>query len=673
MNEKIEQVLTNFKDEVKKHTTFEKSFITRLIKIIEKNKDSMIILNNKFKFDTIFFSNFIKDIDKNKDDSYYYKNFNRLKKFNIIHKSSSYFPKNLSLISINPNHISLLIDNFKLIDTFYNEIIEVRSKLHLKEYLYLYLRLFHIYPMTQQQLASIKINNIINLEYNKTVLALIHKTFKINKHDKLINLLRLDSYASEIMNNHTNINSNELLFKDIQVHEEFVNNYKKIYLDNENLSVIKMINRNYYLLTSSSLKLTLNAKIENTVKLTISELNKIYPNRVPKHLLEIEEEQIKIIFEKNDKYNDNEDNQESCIDIREIEELDEFLKQKDNTPSTKLTQNVIKSIQSYIKMNEKNESYKIILTYILSLINKLEKRKLRLSTVKNYIGILNKHIFTKFEDLYNIKNNEIDNFIQRIDSLNYKRSSVKKVLRLTLEFFRFSRIEHGLNIEIPLLYYPKSLILRNEIDLILDEIQIDYIKKYNMQRLGKNHSFIILQKKILVLLGFYTGMRISELKSRLFQDIYMYEDTLYVDVNIKGLRKLNLKLKRRSAKRRIKTIIKNKKHLVLIKQWYALLEKSKKKGDFIFTTMNNNLTMSKSSIDDSEIVNITNIIKKITRRYCTFHSLRHSFATYKVDEILKYSTDNPYDLIELSMIMGHETPRTTLNSYVHHDLIELLF
>ncbi len=45
-------------------------------------------------------------------------------------------------------------------------------------------------------------------------------------------------------------------------------------------------------------------------------------------------------------------------------------------------------------MNEKNESYKIILTYILSLINKLEKRKLRLSTVKNYIGILNKHIFT---------------------------------------------------------------------------------------------------------------------------------------------------------------------------------------------------------------------------------------------------------------------------------------
>lgn len=322
-------------------------------------------------------------------------------------------------------------------------------------------------------------------------------------------------------------------------------------------------------------------------------------------------------------------------------------------------------------MNENNKSDKIILTYILSLINKLEKRELKLSTVKNYIGILNKHIFTKFEDLYNIKKIEVDNFIQRIDSLNYKRNSAKKMLRLTLEFFRFSRIDHDLNIEIPLLYYPKSLILKDEIDLILDEIETDYIKNSNIQRLGKNHSFIILQKKVLILLGFYTGMRVSELKSRLFQDIYMYDDILYVDVNAKGLRKLKLKLKTRSAKRRIKTIIKNKKHLALIKKWYGILEKSKKKGDFIFTRMNNNLTISKSLIDDTEIINITNVIKKITGRYCTFHSLRHSFATYKLEEILKHYMNNPYALIELSMMMGHETPKTTLNSYVHHDLIEL--
>lgn len=60
------------------------------------------------------------------------------------------------------------------------------------------------------------------------------------------------------------------------------------------------------------------------------------------------------------------------------------------------------------------------------------------------------------------------------------------------------------------------------------------------------------------MLGFYTGMRISELKSRLFQDIYMYDDILYIDVNIKGLRKLNLKLKRKSAKEELKLLLKIK-------------------------------------------------------------------------------------------------------------------
>ena len=74
-------------------------------------------------------------------------------------------------------------------------------------------------------------------------MALIHKTFKINKHDKLINLLRIDSDASQIMNTYINVNSSEFLFKDVKLYEEFVNNYKKIYFDNENLSVIKMINR----------------------------------------------------------------------------------------------------------------------------------------------------------------------------------------------------------------------------------------------------------------------------------------------------------------------------------------------------------------------------------------------------------------------------------------------
>ena len=124
MSEKEEITLEEFKKEVYKYP-IEKAFIIRLLKIIDKNKETMIVVNKKFMFNTTFYANFIKDIDKNKNDSYYYKNFNKLKKFNLIHQKSSYFPKNLSLISINPNQFSLLSNNFSLIDIFYKKIEDV--------------------------------------------------------------------------------------------------------------------------------------------------------------------------------------------------------------------------------------------------------------------------------------------------------------------------------------------------------------------------------------------------------------------------------------------------------------------------------------------------------------------------------------------------------------------
>ena len=81
MSEKIEQILTNFKDEAKKHKTFGKNFIVRLIKIIEKNKAGFIKNEwmdtkvNKYLMNTLddkFNLNFIKgsvnQLDVNKFD-----------------------------------------------------------------------------------------------------------------------------------------------------------------------------------------------------------------------------------------------------------------------------------------------------------------------------------------------------------------------------------------------------------------------------------------------------------------------------------------------------------------------------------------------------------------------------------------------------------------------------
>ena len=66
-------------------------------------------------------------------------------------------------------------------------------------------------------------------------------------------------------------------------------------------------------------------------------------------------------------------------------------------------------------------------------------------------------------------------------------------------------------------------------------------------------------------------------------------------------------------------------------------------------------------------------IKNITSRYCTFHSLRHSFATYQLKELLKNKLDYPYAILQLSMIMGHETPEITISNYIHFDFLRLQY
>ena len=66
-------------------------------------------------------------------------------------------------------------------------------------------------------------------------------------------------------------------------------------------------------------------------------------------------------------------------------------------------------------------------------------------------------------------------------------------------------------------------------------------------------------------------------------------------------------------------------------------------------------------------------ILHITSRYCTFHSLRHSFATYQLKELLKNKLDYPYAILQLSMMMGHETPEITISNYIHFDFLRLKY
>ncbi len=75
-------------------------------------------------------------------------------------------------------------------------------------------------------------------------------------------------------------------------------------------------------------------------------------------------------------------------------------------------------------------------------------------------------------------------------------------------------------------------------------------------------------------------------------------------------------------------------------------------------------------IKESIFDELTTIIQETTKRYTTFHSLRHGYASYETLRILNDTDVNIYSFIDLST-MGHESPEITLKVYVHAALILL--
>ena len=124
-NETIkEKALLEFKNKLKNKAFIDSEFKKVIISTIEANLEEIEVIAKQIKIDTKFYIIFIKhnNLDKIHDikkDNLYYKSFIQLKKYNLIHKSSSgFFPKNLKLVSINPNPKSFLLTDFSIIDKF---------------------------------------------------------------------------------------------------------------------------------------------------------------------------------------------------------------------------------------------------------------------------------------------------------------------------------------------------------------------------------------------------------------------------------------------------------------------------------------------------------------------------------------------------------------------------
>lgn len=692
--QKIDKVINFFKEALSKHKSLDKDFIEVFLETIDENKDKLKIVANKLKLDTDFYDLFISHnkLDEEsiiheivKKDNKYYKNFLKLKKYKIIHnQSSGFYPKNIMLVSTNPNPRSFLLSDFSLIDKFdvrkkslVGDLIDNNENMLLN--IYYYLRYFHLPSFSSIELKNIKIEDIFIIDENKSFVILYKDTSIIRDvvkdSDMYYETVLFDSTITKALTNIKKYTSG-ILFQNVENFEELIKKQLRIDFDGSVYN-IKLAKENYYIFNNSSLEYNLINKNILSVNLSLAEINTMYPNILDERLLIIEKERIK---EASKKVSTLKENKHSRFDISDLIEFMKIMRNsanknislEDKADSFNLNKSIDDANIELEFLIKSDESNKIYYAYLMKLLEELKNKNIVISSFRSYVWIINKHIFRTIENIRDIKYNEIQKIIYNLED-SYKLKSKIKIIDRIKHFFNFCGKNDIVKIPIGGMFYPKSFIFKEEIDPILNRIEQNFIEKNQVDRFGRVNKYKLLQKKALLLIAFYSGLRKDELRTRLFKDVNLFVNKLVIDVNTIGPNILKTTLKTKNARRRVETFIDDSKHLKIIDDFLKLRMEIEKNRTikFLFLATNKTTILIKP-IHETYINDISISIKEVVDRYVSFHSLRHSFATYQFKKMLEEIDEYPYAMLQLAMMMGHSHYNTTLDSYIHYDFIRLL-
>lgn len=672
---KFDKAYSLLESKMKGKRALQTDFRKKLLKSIRSFEKSMPLVSGKFILSREFHNHFIKehglDSADSKSENAFFKSFSALKKHYLVHKKSAHYRKKQSIISLNPNMASLYSAGFGYVDSCVDgkkAISKGYASLNPSDRVkaaYIDLRLYQASPLSHTELEKIGQDHIIILDETSAIIYVERPSLIKNSIPsyRLVNVKgpRIISTLCETLKE-----GKEALFSDLSLEGEFEKHRREHY-GALSISAIKMSVANARLCCNSPLYMTIASGRRVTSPSTLSEMDILYPGIIPYELMEAEKQRVLHALSRPDSDEEPIESERDIFSIMDLEKLQILLKSKvsDFRPRIKTAKNEL------IKLAEDesvSEHVRLIVSYILYLLERVENRKkIAITTFKGYIGILNNHLFKNVEDLNQVQAHELDTILTNLERLQYKKKTIRKIRALMLIFFSFHSKSHRL-VGMDIHSYPKSLIFRQELDDILDRIASDTCR--DVKRIGFRHRFNILQHQALVLLGFYTGLRKNELRSRLLKDIYILDSDLCIDVNEHGMKKLGLKLKTSNAKRRVCASITNEKHLALIEEFLSHRSRVKNRSPYLFLEVSkgSNIIRSKA-IRESDFDKLSATMQSITGRYVSFHSLRHSYATYEVEKILYNASDKPYQLLDLAVRMGHESADTTLKVYTHNSVV----
>ena len=606
----------------------------------------------------------------------------KLIKHKIIDKKSVIYPKNIKFFSTNPlSHCCLNVD-MKKVDPFINIFKKFLEDKTLDDdvKLYIYLRVFYIKKLTRNEILSIDENSFINIPNNKFLV--INK--KISNDDAYvpIKILFIDEHIEKLYIKLKETKETIFTKKPNEYNNEF---QKFINSNNINYSQARIILEFVYQWKNTPLKLTLQKKMRYP-KITLHEIDYIYPKYISKSLLLKEKKNMQLYFKthqviEDDEYLDINDRINSYIKY-DLKEYD-FLKGVLNFPTKDKDKE--KFLDKWYKHLEKQkndlEIINLIKEYILFILKKVDIRNyndqnkrrntIKMSTAKEYLLIAFKYAFN-----YIISEGEINsNIVSFInDNLLYNEklttktiSTYKRVINLFLikftSFNSLDKINSSLDVR-------RSIVFKNEFEEFVDIVHEQEQKKYHLTR---NYKIKSQMRPIYLILLYYTGLRKEELRTRLLKDIDKINDNEFtIDVNsdgykatMKSTNESELKLKTINAKRRVRFKVTNEKHLKMITEYLHWLEKNNHK--FLFPLISpKDIILKKYIVKNTFFSDLSQLLQNHTKRYTPLHSLRHTFATRY---FLKNINQKNYKTImyELTNVMGHSDPETTIDNYIHID------
>lgn len=656
---------------------------TQLINNTKSNNleisNKKIILNYKFMLD-------LAKKDLFKKQSFMAHNLTKkLVKHKLISRKSILYPKNIKFFSTNPLSKCFLNANMKTVDLFINIFNKFLLDYTLPDdvKLYIYLRLFYIKKLSKKEILLIDENSLIEVPNNSFLV--IHE--KIMNEDAYIpmKILFADENIKNIYNNFKKTKA-EIFNKELVNYEYQLQKFLKI--NNLTYNETRISLEFVYQIKNTPLKLNLQKKTRYP-KITLHEIDYIYPSSISKTLLEIEKKNIEKYFNTNkvdeeQEYLDTNDTVNEYIK-NDLKEYD-FLKTVLNFPTD--DKNKYDFLEYwYDLLKDSKSDFEIINNiskYILFILKKADDREdkkigrksIKMSTARDYLSTTFKYAFN-----YIIAEGEINSkTISSInDNLLYNEklttktiSTYKRVINLfLLKFTNFN----SLNKINSIVDVRRSIVFKNEFKNFVDSIYNADLEKYKLTKNSKTKS---LMRSVFLILLYYSGLRKTELRTRLVIDIKRIgsSNEFTIDVNSEGFkeaaassRESELKMKTLNAKRRVRFSITNKKHQEMVIKYLNWIEKHKYK--FLFPLISEkNLILKKDVCKDSFFSELSLLLQKHTKRYTPLHSLRHTFATkYFLENIkLKNFQDIMY---ELANIMGHSDPETTIYNYIHFDLLNL--